>query len=163
MSATPRDMDITANKMNAKANETDFVRSDAVEPTDDIADLHREWVDNVARGNAEGLRDLVTEDYEVWPDGALSLTGRDVVVSSMAGAIALYQVEQVFDSVELVVTGDWAFERGIERITVTQRSGGAAQSRTQRVLLILRRGADGRWRYARGITNNLPSVPAPPA
>jgi ketosteroid isomerase-like protein len=67
----------------------------------------------------------------------------------MAGAIALYQIEQAFESHELIVTGDWAFERGIERVTAPSRTAGPCQPRTQRALLILRRAGDARWRYAR--------------
>jgi ketosteroid isomerase-like protein len=54
------------------------------------------------------------------------------------------------------VSGDWAFERGIERITVTPLEGGDSQTATRRALLILHRHGDGRWRYARGMTNGLP-------
>jgi ketosteroid isomerase-like protein len=64
-----------------------------------------------------------------------------------------------FEPIEAVVAGDWAFDRGIESMTVTPIAGGPAQTMVQRALLILRRGTDGRWRYARGMTNGLPATP----
>jgi ketosteroid isomerase-like protein len=43
---------------------------------------------------------------------------------------------------------------------VEPRDGGPTREMTQRAMLILRRGDDGRWRYARGMTNGLPPEPA---
>jgi ketosteroid isomerase-like protein len=38
-------------------------------------------------------------------------------------------------------------------MTLTPRSGGETRQMTNRALLVLRPKGDGRWRYARGITN----------
>lgn len=122
-----------------------------------IGQLHEAWVATVRRGDAEGLRDLVTADYEVWAAGAPTIRGPDATVAGMAAALATYAVEQVFDSHELIVFGEWAFERGVESVRATPREGGPAVSRSQRAFLILRRDAVGRWRYARGMTGALPT------
>jgi ketosteroid isomerase-like protein len=74
----------------------------------------------------------------------------------MSAALAKYSVTQSFEPTETVVSGDWAFQRGIERIRAVPRDGGTPQENVQRALVILRRGDDGRWRYARGMTNGLP-------
>jgi ketosteroid isomerase-like protein len=74
----------------------------------------------------------------------------------MRDALARFDVVQRFDAVETVICGEWAFERGVERMTVTPIGGGTPRSASQRALLILRRDASGRWRYARGMTNGLP-------
>jgi ketosteroid isomerase-like protein len=76
----------------------------------------------------------------------------------MGAVLRQFSVSQSYDPVETVIAGDWAFQRGIERIRVVPKGGGAAQETAQRALLILRRGADGRWRYARGMTNGLPAT-----
>lgn len=76
----------------------------------------------------------------------------------MRGAMEKYDISPGFDAVETIVAGDWAFQRGVERMTVTPRAGGESQTREQRALLILRRDGDGRWRYARGMTNGLPGT-----
>lgn len=123
-----------------------------------IAELHAAWVRAIEEGDAAALGDLVTEDYEVWANGALPLTGRVAVRAAMAGALERYAVAPAFDSQELIVAGDWAFERGIERMRVTPKTGGDVQERAQRALFVMRRDADGRWRYARGMTNMLPAA-----
>ena len=116
------------------------------------------WVAAVAARNADALHQLLTEDYEVWAHGVAPLRGADTAVAAMRGALARYDVVQSFEPVETIIAGDWAFERGIERMTVSPIGGGPAQTMEQRALLILRRGPDGQWRYARGMTNGLPPL-----
>ena len=76
----------------------------------------------------------------------------------MGAALALYEIEQSFEPEETVVSGAWAFERGLDRMRLTPRGGGAPREIAQRAILILRRSDDGRWRYARGTTNGLPGT-----
>ena len=121
-----------------------------------ITELHDAWVAAVARGDAAALRDLVTADYEVWNNGIPAMRGPDVVVAGMAAALERHAVRQHFERLELIVAGEWAIERGIERIAATPRAGGDEVRRAQRAMLLSRRGADGRWRYARGMTCALP-------
>lgn len=118
--------------------------------------LRDRWVAVVASGDVRELAELVTPDYEVWTHGAPALTGPDTVVAAMRTVLTKYSVNQSYEPVETIIAGDWAFQRGIERIRVAPKGGGAPQETAQRALLILRRGSDGRWRYARGMTNGLP-------
>jgi uncharacterized protein (TIGR02246 family) len=124
-----------------------------------IGELHEAWRRALESGDLAALTDLVTEDYEVWANGVPPLSGRAAVRAAMAGALERYVVTPAFDSLELIVAGDWAFERGIERMRVTPRGGGNVQERTQRALLVMHRDGEGRWRYARGMTNMLPAAP----
>lgn len=135
------------------------------ERTDDedrtaIDALRDRWVMVVASGDVSALANLVTPDYEVWTHGAPALNGPENVVATMQAALAKYFVSQSYEPLETIVAGDWAFQRGIERIRVVPKDGGPAQEHTQRAMIILRRGADGRWRYARGMTNGLPPASA---
>jgi uncharacterized protein (TIGR02246 family) len=137
--------------------DTPMVREQSLQPdqaaVDAVADA---WVVAVANRNADALRDLVTDDYEVWAHGVPPITGPDAVVATMRAALAVYSIEQIFEPVETVIAGDWAFQRGVEHMRVAPNAGGPRREMVQRALLILRRGADGRWRYARGFTNGLP-------
>jgi uncharacterized protein (TIGR02246 family) len=133
-------------------------------------DAHREidavrdaWVAAVRAGNPAALADLVTTDYEVWAHGAPPMRGPSIVVAAMGAALARFTIDQSYEPIETVISGNWAFQRGIERIRATPRDGGAPQEAEQRALLILRRDDDGRWRYARGMTNGLPAAPPAPA
>src|SRR4051812_43418312 len=119
------------------------------------------WVAAVAARDPDALRPLLTDDYEVWANGAPALCGVDAAIEAMRGALTRFHIEQTFEPVESAIAGDWAFERGLERMTVTPVGGGPPQTIAQRAFLILRRGADGQWQYARGMTNGLP--PAAPA
>jgi len=125
------------------------------------AGLRAAWIAAVAASDADALRSLLADDYEIWANGAAPLCGVEPAVEAMRGALARYHIEQSFEPLETIVAGDWAFERGVERMTVTPVAGGPAQTMAQRALLILRRGANGQWQYARGMTNGLPPAAAP--
>jgi uncharacterized protein (TIGR02246 family) len=126
-----------------------------------IADVRRRWVAAVAANNPSALEDLLTDDYEVWAHGAPAIHGPTGAVAAMTVALQRFKIQQSFEPIESVITGDWAFERGIESLTVTPIEGGPSTDMSQRALLILRRGSDGRWRYARGMTNGLPPTASP--
>ncbi len=117
------------------------------------------WVAAVAARDADALRPLLADDYEVWAHGAPAIVGPDAAIAAFRGALAQFRIQQSFEPVESVIAGDWAFERGIERMVVTPLAGGEPRTLEQRTLLILRRDDDG-WRFARGMTNGLPA-PAP--
>jgi ketosteroid isomerase-like protein len=119
-----------------------------------IDDLCDAWIDGVQRGDAERLRDCLVPEYELWANGSAPLGGRDVVVAAVVKARQRWgQVEQSFDAVETVVNGDSGYQRGVERLRLVPLDGSATRQITQRALLILARGEDGRWRYARAMTN----------
>jgi len=123
-----------------------------------IATVRDQWVAAVAARDVDAIRSLLTDDYEVWAHGTPPMRGADAA-AAMGAALGKFEIAQSFDPIETVVSGDWAFERGIERMVVTSRDGSApARDVSQRALLILHRGADGRWRYARGMTNGLPAA-----
>ena len=120
------------------------------------ADLRAAWIAAIAAGDAAALRPLLCDDYEVWAHASPALSGADAAVAAMRDALQRFLIEQSFEPIETVIAGDWAFERGVERMTVTPVSGGPSQTIAQRALLILRRDRDGSWQFARGMTNGLP-------
>jgi len=122
----------------------------------EIDALRDAWIAAVKRRDPSALADLLTDDYEVWSGGAAAMTGPAAAAAAMGAALARFDIEQSLEVVETVVSGDWAFERGIERMRLTPRGGGDVQSFEQRAFLIMRRGPDGRWRYARGMTAAMP-------
>ena len=123
-----------------------------------VAALRDTWIAAIADRNVAALNDLLEEDYEVWAHGAPPLRGPAAAAGAMGAALERFSIEQSFEPLETVIAGAWAFERGIERMRLTPRGGGPTQDFAQRALLILHRGADGRWRYARGMTNGLPAA-----
>ena len=118
-----------------------------------IAALRDSWTKAVAARDPDALKELLTDDYEVWPQGAPPMIGPAAAAAAMRGAVERFDIVQSFEPVETVVAGDWAFERGIERMILTPRDGGEKRTMEQRTLLIERKGVDGKWRFARGMTN----------
>ncbi len=50
-----------------------------------------------------------------------------------------------------------AFEWGWDVQTVRPKNGGEARNQRQRVAVVLMRGDDGRWRFARGMVQGGPA------
>jgi uncharacterized protein (TIGR02246 family) len=112
-----------------------------------------EWKAAGRRGDAEAMAALVTEDGEFWSHGRPALKGREAVRQAFLAAVAEYDIEQEWESVERIIAGDWALDRGIERNVVIKKSDGTRIEVTQRGFSVLRKESDGWWRFARGMTN----------
>jgi uncharacterized protein (TIGR02246 family) len=122
-----------------------------------IAELFDHWQAAGRAGDAERLASLVTEDAEFWTPGLLPIRGRDAVRAAFPPVFAQYEVDQEFTCQEFIVSGDWAFARGLEVNRATPRGGGEAIVRRQRAFMVLRRDEeDGQWRFARGMTHLPP-------
>jgi uncharacterized protein (TIGR02246 family) len=115
------------------------------------------WRDALRDGNMEAVTTLVTEDAEFWSQGAAPVTGRTALADAFRPFFTSYELLQEFECAELVVRGDWAFMRGLEWNRLVPRVGGDTLEIQQRAFSIMRRGTDGRWRFARGMTNEAPA------
>jgi uncharacterized protein (TIGR02246 family) len=119
--------------------------------------LFAEWQDAFQRKDVDAILALVTKDYQLWAPGADAM-GIDGLKPRLAAALAAFDVEPSYEREERVVSGDLAFERGWDVQRVIPRNGGAVITQRQRVFMILRREPDGRWRFARGMSQPGPSV-----
>jgi uncharacterized protein (TIGR02246 family) len=126
------------------------------DPHIEIDALHAAWARAVSEGDVDAIVEMLAPDYELWAPGAEPVRGREAVRAMMAGALGQYEISSAFRSEECLVCGDLAIDRGWDEQTVRPRDGGPSQSRRQRVFLVLRRGDDGQWRYARGISQAGP-------
>ena len=122
-----------------------------------IESLYATWREAFKRGDVDAIVGLLTPDYVLWAPGRPPID-----VSSLrpqlAAAVAAYEIDSTFEREERIVSGDLAFERGWDVQVVRPRNGGAARTARQRVFLILRRSADGRWRFARGMGQPGPAT-----
>jgi ketosteroid isomerase-like protein len=100
---------------------------------------------------------LTTEDYVLWAPGAEPMR-MAALKPRLAAAFGAYDVDPGYESEERIVSGDLAFERGWDIQRVTPRGGGDPSTQRQRVFMILRRDADGRWKFARGMAQPGPSA-----
>ena len=120
---------------------------------DAVDQLFADFTDALRRGDCEAIADLGTDDAEFWSPGMPAVRGRDHVRAAMRQACEQYLVERTWDEIERVAGDDFAVSVGIERTLATPRAGGEPVEMVQRGWPMARRGADGRWRFARGITN----------
>jgi uncharacterized protein (TIGR02246 family) len=121
--------------------------------TDDagIDALYTAWSDAYRRRDVDAILTLLTPDYVLLrpnapPSPAAAL--RPLIVA----AFEKFDVSIAFERQDRVVSGDLAFEWGWDVQTARPRDGGEARTGRQRVAVLLQRGADGVWRFARGIT-----------
>ena len=119
----------------------------------DVDQLFGDFADALRSGDCDALAALVTEDAEFWSPGVPALLGRERVRAAMRDACEKFRVERTWDEVERVSGDGFAVSVGIERTVATPRAGGEPVAVTQRGWTMARRGDDGRWRFARGITN----------
>jgi uncharacterized protein (TIGR02246 family) len=140
--------------MVAGAEDASAPDSGAVE---NIYALLDAWQEALAAADGPAVTVLVTDSAEFWPHGAPPIKGRAALAEAFAPFFAAYQLLQTFDCSELIIRGDLALLRGLERNRLIPRAGGDTTIVIQRAFSVVRRSADGRWRFARGMTNQPPS------
>ena len=116
-----------------------------------------EWAAAIAEGDLALVSSLVTQDGEFWTHGIAPLVGRDAVESAFKPLLEAYKFSQRFDEQERCISPAWCLLRGVEFNTLEPRNGGRQRKVKQRAFSLLRRESDGRWRFARGITNQGPA------
>lgn len=115
------------------------------------------WREALAAGDGPAVTALVTDSAEFWSQGTSPIKGRAALAEAFAPFFSDYQLLQVFDCSELIVRGNVAFLRGLERNRLISRASGDTTIVIQRAFSIVRRSPDGQWRFARGMTNQPPS------
>ena len=123
----------------------------------EIDKLYEAWGDAFHRQDLQAILDLLTSDYVLWPAGAPPMT-RESLEPRLVATLGAYEVAPSFEREERIVTGDLAFERGWDVQQIRPRAGGEMKTHRQRVFLILRRGSDGKWRFARGMSQPGPAA-----
>jgi len=119
--------------------------------TDEAIDtLYAAWADAFRRRDIDAVLRLLTDDYVLLRPGAPRLAA-DAIRLALVAAFAAFDIEMAFEREERVVSGDLAFEQGWDVQTVRPRAGGDARTQRQHVAVLLKRGTDGVWRFARGM------------
>jgi len=128
----------------------------------DIQAIHRltgEWTAATASKDIPKLLSLRSNDVVFLPGGAPPVKGKAAVEAMYRMFFAQFsRVEQAAAIDEIRVTGDWAFSWGADTLTQTPTARGGPIVMTGHGLSILKREADGAWRFARGINNMRPQT-----
>lgn len=117
------------------------------------------WRQAVEDGDLDAIAGLVTEDAEFWTHSQPALRGRAALRAAMEPLFGAWSLDQAFECDELIVSGGLAVARGVEVNRLTARDGDEQLVRRQRAFSVLRRGDDGVWRFARGMTTPAPEGP----
>ena len=131
----------------------------------DVATLRRladEWRAAAGAGAADQYISLLTNDVVMLVPLQPVLTGQDAVRAFVHPFFEEYRISQeMWKSDEIVVTGDWAFDRGTYSAVYTRSAVGDSFQDTGTYLLIARRQPRGAWKYAR-LTWNVTQSTWPP-
>lgn len=98
-------------------------------------------------GNVEALLLFRTDDFIAMPPNQPAIEGKEAVRAFLTGMLGQMQMEETVVSEEIVVSGDWAFDRGTFTGSATPKGGGETMTIDGKYLWILERQPNGSWKY----------------
>ena len=104
-------------------------------------------------GSVDKFRSFFTDDLVMMGPDSPPVIGGDSVAALMKKFHNAFKVQVEYNSQEIVVSGDWGFDRGTEKYTVTPKTGGEPIQKTGNYLYIYQRQKDGSWKQSRVISN----------
>jgi uncharacterized protein (TIGR02246 family) len=132
----------------------------------DVEEIRRVREAHVAAlnaGDADAWVSLFTDDGVQMPPNAPANVGRDMIQAWSRGFLGAFRAAFALAVAEVQVAGDWMFERGTYRITLTPKTGGDPIQDIGKYVTLYQRGSGRGWRLARDIWNTdnpLPGVGA---
>lgn len=123
-----------------------------------VVEAMQAWERAVEARRYDELADYYAVDAIYYPHEAAAIVGRDAIIARNRdrGSAASVDITQHVDDVQ--VNGSWAVYSCVAEIRVS--GAGNASTRHVRVLLLMQRGEDGRWRIFRDIDNGTPDRPS---
>jgi uncharacterized protein (TIGR02246 family) len=129
--------------------------------TDAINNLRAAWVAAINAEDATKTVALYTADAVRMEDNMPAITGREALQAAFTGLMSAFDCDVSLTSEELVIAGDWAFDRGQYMLHMMPKDPKAEMIMDQgKYIVVLQRQADGSWLVAREIGNS--NVPLPP-
>ena len=133
--------------------------TDAVADREAIAAVSAQTQVAENAGSVELMRVHFADDVVMMAPNMPAVTGADSVAAAMRSFFDAFTFQAQYTSQEIVVLGDWAFDRGTVRSTLTPKSGGAPILETGKYLWLYRRHPDGSWKQTRVIWNSNDPMP----
>lgn len=133
-----------------------FPSSDpAPEARREIDKTRTAYVSAWQRGKAAEIATLYTEDALVLYPNQPAVSGRSAILDYFSGFFGDFvRNEFELSSAEVVVIGQWAFDRGTYRWRGFPRAGGSAVEDNGKYLVVLQRQGDTTWKVARDMDNS---------
>jgi ketosteroid isomerase-like protein len=127
----------------------------------------RERLDRIRRetqaaeneSSVDRMRVHMADDVVMMAPNMPPVTGVANAAQAMRQFFDAFEVQINYTSSEIVVAGDWAFDRGVYSQTLTPKQGGAPLRESGKYLWLYRRTPDGSWKQARVIWNTSDPVP----
>lgn len=121
-----------------------------------IADLR----DAVNTGDAPRIYQITADDFEMMPPGQTALSGTGAR-EFLSGIVTQFNAElKPFTNEEIVVSGEWAFQRYTYELTLTPKAGGSPATQRGDGIHMFHRDAAGSWRLAKDIFTSVSETPA---
>ena len=124
--------------------------------------MDREVIDHIRKqteaaensGSVADMRVNFADDIVMMGPHMPSVAGAASVVQAMQGFFDTFEVSIRYASEEIVVAGEWAFDRGEYSHVLTPKQGGDPLKELGKYVWIYRQTSDGRWKVARVIWNS---------
>lgn len=117
-----------------------------------IEQAHQEAISAFNAGDVDALMAFWTDEPVYMPPDVPALQGKEAIREFYGQLLAGMEIDSL-SSEEVVVAGDWAFERGSVSATMILEEGGEAEQVSAKYLDVWQRQADGSWKVARAIWN----------
>lgn len=114
----------------------------------------------VNSGDIEGFMAIFTDDAVIMPPNLAPICGKDNIRRFNRQFFEELTTQITIKSEEVVVCGEWAFDRGTFEVTFTPKSGGEPVQDSGKYIYILKQQPDGTWKMARDIWNSNNPSPA---
>jgi ketosteroid isomerase-like protein len=110
-------------------------------------------------GSVEPMRVHFADDIVMMAPNMPAVAGADSVAAAMQAFFDAVTLEIEYASAEIVVSGDWAFDRGTVRQTLIPKDGGPSITEAGKYLWVYHRSPDGVWKQSRVIWNSSEALP----
>jgi len=105
-------------------------------------------------GQVDSLLAIAGDEMVFLPPNEPAVTGKEAIRSWIQGFLDQFTVEATSSAEEIVVAGDWAFERYSFAWTLTPLAGGDPIQDSGKGVHIYQRQTDGSWKFALDIWNS---------
>src|SRR5436309_9908274 len=115
----------------------------------EIRRLRSEWVNAVKAKDLDRLLELVTDDVVVIHPNGRSTLGKVELRADLESNFARFTIkDQIVEAHELIVSGDWAFERAAVKTSVAPANGEPFNVESTTIVILNRKTT---WKISRTI------------
>src|SRR5512140_3716589 len=122
-----------------------------------IREVHSTWISAVNAGDLVRLLTLMADDV-VFVGPGEEPVGRDGFSANFSAAHQQLRIHCTSELEEVVFTGEVAYTRSRDELSVTPRSGGEATQLTGHRITVYRKQPDGGWLLARDVHTLSPQL-----